>query len=176
MSSPVLILPGIGNSGSQHWQSLWEQSHPNFSRVQQRDWDKPVCDEWVVTLEAAVKQAGSQAILVAHSLGCLTIAHWASRPHSPVAAALLVAVPDINGPNTPEGITGYSLTPTQPLPFRSMVVISGDDPYGSAENAEHLAHAWGSRVVHIGNRGHINANSGLGKWSEGFVLLEQLRG
>jgi predicted alpha/beta hydrolase family esterase len=175
LSSPVLILPGIGNSGPQHWQSLWEQSHPNFSRVQQRDWDKPVCDEWVAALEAAVKHAGPQVILVAHSLGCLTIAHWASRPHSPVAAALLVAVPDIKGENTPEGITGYSHTPTLPLPFRSTVVISSDDPYGSAQHAEHLAQAWGSRVVNIGNRGHINASSGLGKWSEGFALLEQLR-
>jgi hypothetical protein len=34
----------------------------------------------------------------------------------------------------------------------------------------------GSRVVHIGNRGHINANSGLGAWPEGYELLNQLRG
>lgn len=176
MSSPVLILPGLGNSGLQHWQSLWEKANPGFVRVQQRDWDKPVCEEWVAMLEAAVKQAGPQVVLVAHSLGCLTIAHWASRTHSPVAAALLVAVPDRNGPNWPNDITGYSLTPTQPLPFRSTVVISSDDPYGSAEHAERMAHAWGSRVVHIGDRGHINADSGLGEWSEGFTLLEQLRG
>lgn len=175
MRTPVLILPGIGNSGPLHWQSLWENAHPEFSRVQQRDWDKPVCEEWVATLEAAVKQAGPRVVLVAHSLGCLTIAHWASGPHSPIAAALLVAVPDRNGPNWPNDITGYSLTPTQPLSFRSTVVISTDDPYGSAEHAEYLAHAWGSRIVHIGDRGHINADSGLGEWSEGYALLEQLR-
>ena len=176
MSSPVLILPGIGDSGPLHWQTLWEQAHPNFSRVQQRDWDKPVCEEWVATLEAAVKQAGPQVVLVAHSLGFLTIAHWASGPHSPAAGALLVAVPDPNGPNTPKDITGYSFTPTQPLPFRSTVVISADDPYGSAEHAECLAQAWGSRIVHIGDRGHINASSGLGEWQEGYDLLEQLLG
>ncbi|ADE10341.1 RBBP9/YdeN family alpha/beta hydrolase [Sideroxydans lithotrophicus] len=175
MSAPVLILPGIGNSGPLHWQSLWERVHPEFVRVQQRDWDRPVCEEWVATLEAAVKQAGPQAILVAHSLGCLTVAHWASGPHSPAAAALLVAVPDPNGPNCPKGITGYSLTPTQLLPFPSTVVISADDPYGSAEHAERLARAWGSRVVHIGECGHINADSGLGEWREGYDLLEQLR-
>jgi predicted alpha/beta hydrolase family esterase len=88
---------------------------------------------------------------------------------------LLVAVPDRNGPNWPESITGYSFTPTQPLPFRSTVVISSDDPYSSAEYAERQAKAWGSRVVHIGNRGHINADSGLGVWPEGFELLEKLR-
>jgi uncharacterized protein len=176
MPTPVLIFPGIGNSGPQHWQSLWESAHPDFVRVQQHDWDKPVCEEWVATLEAAVKQAGPRVVLVAHSLGCLTIAHWASGPHSPVAGALLVAVPDPNGPNCPPNVMGYSLTPTQPLPFPSTVVISADDPYGSAEHAERLARAWGSRVVNIGNRGHINASSGLGEWREGYELLEQLRG
>jgi predicted alpha/beta hydrolase family esterase len=175
MSAPVLILPGIGNSGPLHWQSMWEQAHPDFVRVQQRDWDRPVCEEWVATLEAAVKRAGPRVVLVAHSLGCLTVAHWASGPHSPVGAALLVAVPDPNGPNCPQGITGYSLTPTQPFPFPGTMVISTDDPYGSPEHAERLARAWGSRVVHIGARGHINAESGLGEWGEGYDLLEQLR-
>jgi predicted alpha/beta hydrolase family esterase len=175
MTSPVLIIPGIGNSGPQHWQSLWEKANPDFVRLQQRDWDNPVCDEWVATLEAAVKQAGPDVILVAHSLGCLTVAHWASRPHSPAAAALLVAVPDPTRPDCPKGITGYALTPTQPLPFRSTVVVSTNDPIGSAEHAECLAHAWGSRVVNIGNCGHINVESGLGAWAEGFDLLEQLR-
>ncbi|BCK86323.1 hypothetical protein MIZ01_0077 [Sideroxyarcus emersonii] len=175
MSAPVLILPGIGNSGPLHWQSLWERAHPDFVRVQQRDWDKPVCEEWVATLEAAVRQAGPRTILAAHSLGCLTVAHWASGPHSPIAAALLVAVPDPNGPNCPPDVTGYSHTPAQPFTFSSTVVISADDPYGSPEHAERLARAWGSRVVHIGARGHINAESGLGEWGEGYDLLQQLR-
>lgn len=176
MTSPVLILPGIGNSGPQHWQTLWEKANPDFVRVQQRDWDNPVCAEWVATLEAAVKKAGPRVVLVAHSLGCLTVAHWASGLHSPAAAALLVAVPDPNRPSCPTGISGYSLTPMQPLPFRSTVVVSTNDPIGSAEHAERLAQAWGSRVVNIGDRGHINADSGLGTWPEGFELLEQLRG
>ncbi len=175
MPAPVLILPGIGDSGPLHWQSLWEQAHPDFARVQQRDWDKPVCAEWVAALEAAVKQAGPRVVLVAHSLGCLTVAHWLVGPHSPAAGALLVAVPDPNGPNCPKGITGYSLTPTRPFPFSSTVVISADDPYGSAEHAKRLARAWRSRIVHIGNRGHINADNGLGEWKEGYELLKHLR-
>lgn len=176
MSSPVLILPGIGNSGPQHWQSLWEQANPDFLRVQQRDWNNPACAEWVATLEAAVKLAGPQVVLVAHSLACLTIAHWAAKPHAPVAGALLVAVPDRNGPNWPAEISGFGDTPMLPLPFPSIVVISDNDPYGSPSQSGQLARAWGSRIVHIGNRGHINADSGLGAWAEGFGLLRQLRG
>jgi hypothetical protein len=176
MSAPVLIFPGFGNSGPQHWQSLWEQANPGFVRVQQRDWDNPVCSEWVAALEAAVKQAGPHVVLVAHSLACLTIAHWAAKPHAPAAGALLVAVPDRNGPNWPAQIAGFGDTPMQQLPFPSTVVISDDDPYASPVHSEQLARAWGSRIVHIGNRGHINADSGFGAWSEGFDLLEQLRG
>lgn len=175
MPTPVLILPGIGNSGPLHWQSLWEQAHSGFTRVAQRDWDRPVCDEWVAALETAARQAGPRVVLVAHSLACLVVAHWASRPHAQVAGALLVAVPDPDGANFPKEAEGFGATPMRPFAFRSTVVVSGDDPYGSPEHAEHVARAWGSRVVHIGNRGHINASSGLGEWREGYDLLEQLR-
>jgi predicted alpha/beta hydrolase family esterase len=175
MSSPVLILPGIGNSGPLHWQTLWEKSHPDFMRVQQRDWNNPVCDVWVAALEEAVKQAGPQVVLVAHSLACITIAHWAARPHSPVAGALLVAVPERHGLNWPEQIAGFGDTPMLQFDFPSTVVMSENDPYASVEHTKQLALAWGSRIVHIGKRGHINADSGLGEWKEGFDLLQQLR-
>lgn len=37
----VLILPGRGNSGEKHWQSVWEKRDPQLRRVQQREWDNP---------------------------------------------------------------------------------------------------------------------------------------
>jgi predicted alpha/beta hydrolase family esterase len=37
----VLIIPGLGDSGPQHWQTLWEASHPEYRRVQQSDWEQP---------------------------------------------------------------------------------------------------------------------------------------
>jgi len=171
----VLILPGIGNSGPLHWQTLWEQTNPAFVRVQQRDWDNPVCDAWVAAIEDAVKRAGPQVVLVAHSLACLAVAHWAAKPHSPIKAALLVAVPNSTRPSFPKEAVGFAKTPTQPFAFRSTVIVSDDDPFGSAENAERLAAAWGSRVVRIGPCGHINVDSGLGDWPAGFELLKDLQ-
>ena len=47
---PALIVPGIGNSGPTHWQTVWERRHPLWRRVVQRDWDHPECDEWVRAL------------------------------------------------------------------------------------------------------------------------------
>lgn len=175
MASPVLILPGIGNSGPSHWQSLWEAANPDFHRVQQRDWDNPVCAEWVTRIEAAVKAAGPEVILVAHSLACLAVAHWAANPHSPIKGALLVAVPDPHGPEFPVEAKGFGQIPTPAFDFPSILVASTDDPYGSVDHALSLAEAWGTRVVQIGARGHINAASGLGHWPEGRALLEGLR-
>lgn len=175
MSSTVLIFPGIGNSGPTHWQSLWEQSHPEFVRISQRDWDHPICDEWTAVLERTVQRLGSSVAIVAHSLACLAVAHWAARSHSPIGAALLVAVPDPAGPNFPEEAVGFSPLPIQRFSFPSIVVASTDDPYCTLSHAQACASAWGSRLVNIGAAGHINANSGLGEWTDGYNLLQQLR-
>jgi len=176
MSPSVLILPGIGKSDSQHWQSLWERSNSDFERIQQRDWDNPICEEWIATLEDAVKSAGAHIVIVAHSLGCLAVAHWAAQTHSSIKAALLVGVPDPAGSNFPKEAIGFSVTPTKPFDFPSIVVASTDDPYATIEYTSHLAKAWGSKLVNIGAYGHINANSGLGVWAEGYELLTKLRG
>ena len=175
MSAKVLILPGYGNSGALHWQSRWEQANPAFVRVQQRDWDAPVCDDWVAAIEDAVRSAGPDVVLVAHSLGCLAVAHWAATPHSPIRGALLVAVPDPEGPDFPAQASGFGEPPARSFAFSSTVVISDDDPYGTPAYSAQLAQAWGSSAVRVGSCGHINAESGLGDWAAGFELLRQLR-
>ena len=172
----VLILPGIGNSGPQHWQTYWQQANPGFERVQQRDWDNPACEEWVAALDAAVNRTDSaQVVLVAHSLACLVVAHWAAKPHAPIKAAMLVAVPDPGGPNFPKEATGFSVTPRQKFSFPSMVVASTDDPYGTFAYTSGLARVWGSELVNVGNCGHINSSSGLGAWDKGYELLVRLK-
>ncbi len=174
MNSSVLILPGIGNSGPEHWQSLWENADPSFTRVQQRDWDHPVCSEWLDVLEASVARVGANVVLVAHSLACALVAHWAASTKLTIKGALLVAVPDPDGPNFPQEAIGFSPLPLEPFAFPSIVVASSNDPYGSMEFARSAAIAWGSRFVNIGMAGHINSQSGLEEWSEGLSLLQQL--
>lgn len=174
MNTTALILPGIGNSGPAHWQSLWESANPSFERVHQRDWDNPVCEEWLAALEKSVARIGDDAVLVAHSLACLLVAHWAARTHCKVKGALLVAPPDPDGPDFPRAATGFSPLPGKPFTFPSIVVASSNDPHGSLEFAQSCASAWGSRFVGAGAVGHINSSSGLGAWREGFALFRQL--
>jgi predicted alpha/beta hydrolase family esterase len=69
--------------------------------------------------------------------------------------------------------------PMQPLPFPSIMVASANDPYASVERARVFAAAWGSRLIEIGEAGHISADSGYGEWPDGERMLlefcEQLR-
>lgn len=175
LPAPVLILPGFQNSDAQHWQTLWQHTHPEWVRVQQRDWHHPVRAEWVSALAAAVQSADANVVLVAHSLGCLTIAHSLAATLERIKGALLVAPPDTTRADFPAAIQGYAHTPMQPLPFPSIVVASSDDPYSSLSYAKNIATAWGSRFVNIGARGHINGNSGLGSWAQGYALLSELQ-
>lgn len=173
MSTRVLLLPGIGDSGPAHWQSLWEAAQPDFVRVRQQDWEAPVCEAWCANLEAAATAAGEDAVLVAHSLGCLLVAHWAAVTARRVKGALIVAPPDPAGPIFPAAAVGFAPVPLRALPFPSVVVASTDDPYASIAFAGDCARAWGSRLVSVGDRGHINTASALGAWPEGLALLRE---
>jgi predicted alpha/beta hydrolase family esterase len=171
----VLILPGLYNSGPDHWQSRWESAHPEFRRVLQDDWEHPRCADWVARLEAAVL-ATPGAVLVAHSSSCALVAHWAGAAESGgVRGALLVAPSDTEAASYPAGPTGFDPMPLARLPFPTIVVASTDDPYVTLERARMFADAWGSRLVTVGDAGHINGQSGLGDWPAGFALLQELR-
>lgn len=172
----VLLMPGIHNSGPTHWQSMWEQDNPTFRRIQVPDWDRPVCSDWVKAIGQAVRVAEEPAVIVAHSLGCLALAEWASQAEQGAVRALMfVSVPDPLGANFPAEASGFTRPPSKPLRFPSIVVSSEDDPFGAPAYARGYADAWGSRFVNIGAAGHINADSGLGVWQEGLGLLRTLR-
>ncbi|HXJ32995.1 MAG TPA: alpha/beta hydrolase [Candidatus Eisenbacteria bacterium] len=176
MPSPtVLVLPGYGDSGPEHWQTLWERRF-GYVRVVQDDWEHPQRDAWVANLDAAVGRAPGEVALVAHSLGCALVAHWAARAACDrVVGALLVAPPDVDEVRhlIPE-VESFSPVPLASLPFPAIVVASASDPYIEPGQARAFADGWGARLVELGDRGHINAESGLGEWLEGHRLLEEL--
>jgi predicted alpha/beta hydrolase family esterase len=171
-----LIVPGLGGSGPEHWQTRWQAIYPGYVRIEQRDWDQPRRDDWLASLGAALEAAGEPAVLVAHSLGCALVVHAASRPYAArVAAALLVAPADVDSPaHTPPETRDFAPLPLRPLPFPATVVASQDDPYVTMPRARAFAAAWGATFVDAGPRGHLNADSGLGAWPEGHRHLEAL--
>ena len=167
------IVPGLGNSGPAHWQTYFERVHPDFTRIQQREWDAPDRAEWVATIEQAL--AGEDldnVVLIAHSLGCSTVAHWAAAHGHRIKGALLVAPSDVETAHYAAfPTTGFGPMPLQRLPFPSKVVASTTDQWVSEARARQFAEAWGSELITIGDAGHINADSGHGDWPAGLDLL-----
>jgi predicted alpha/beta hydrolase family esterase len=175
MAAPVLIVPGFGNSGMDHWQTFWEAEDASMMRLRVADWERPVCSSWVESIDAQARPAGASLVIAAHSLGCLAVAQWSAQRQASIRGALFVAVPDPGGPHFPRQASGFSTVPMEKIPFRTIVVSSEDDPYGNPEFAKSCADAWGSAFVTIGRAGHINSASKLGRWLEGQELLRELR-
>ena len=53
---------------------------------------------------------------------------------------------------------------------------STTDPYSTPDFSAQCASAWNAKPVVLGARGHLNADSGLGDWPEGWALVERWRG
>ncbi|QKE64997.1 alpha/beta hydrolase [Aquipseudomonas campi] len=174
-----LILPGWQGSPDNHWQSHWLRSLPNALRVEQADWDQPDPVSWVAALERAISAANSPVILIAHSLGCITVARWAAQ--APLASlrqvrgALLVAPADVERPGCPPALQGFAPIPRDLLPFPSQLVGSDNDPAASAARALQLARDWGAQAAVLTGVGHINVKSGHQRWEQGFAYLYRLQ-
>jgi uncharacterized protein len=191
-----LILPGWQNSGSDHWQSLWEAKYGE-QRVMQHDWMHPLRGDWITRLEDhllsiderlaqeirrlegqnALKTDKKDIVLIAHSLGCHLVAAWAalSKQTHRIQGALLVAPPDGIREQFPQELKSWRPPVLQKLPFPSICVISSNDPFCDLAPGQAMAAAWGSRCIALEGIGHINAESGLGEWSQGRAWVEELQ-
>ena len=171
-----LILPGLGNSGVDHWQSYWCLAFRNATRVLQDDWDAPDLTKWLERLDATVAGGTRPAILIGHSLSCSLAAHWAARNvPGRVAAAFLVAPSDVESPaHTPDSIRNFAPMPRAKFPVPTLVVASTDDAFVAPARAQEFAQSWGADYCHAGELGHINSASRLGFWPQGLLMLGQL--
>ena len=170
----ILIIPGLGDSGPDHWQSRWASRLSSARRIEQADWHHPLLGPWRERLAEDVRrsaQAGRPAILVAHGLGCLAAVHAVPEFGSgTVAGAYLIAPPTDASVTAHRDIDpAFAPAPLRPLPFPSMLIASRTDPEGSLADAEDKARAWGSTLVDAGDSGHIDAASGHGPWPEGLM-------
>ena len=176
MKINLLILPGLGDSGADHWQSFWLKKFENSTKLVQENWYEPKLEDWLKELKKAIQKIDSPTILVAHSLAVSLVMHWTSKNSNPyIIGALLVAPADVDSPeNTPEVTRNFSPIPIKKLTFPSIVVYSENDPFIDIKRAYYLAEKWGSKFINIGQKGHVNSNSNLEYWEEGQLILQQL--
>ncbi|WP_159914629.1 alpha/beta hydrolase [Pantoea sp. 18069] len=194
-----LIVPGLRDHVATHWQTLLAAELPKASIVAPLERDKLSCAARVDAITQALAGIEGPVVMVAHSAGCMMVAHWAQQaasqrapqpaapqPAAPddlrrVQAALLVAPADLETP-MPEGYPtvdllerhGWLPVPRAPLPFTSLVAASSNDPLARLARTRGFASDWGSRVVELGPVGHVNPASGHGHWPQAQALLQQL--
>ncbi len=169
----ILIVPGLGNSGPDHWQSRWIAKMANARRVEQKDWDNPDREAWVSQVHNDIMMATRPVVLVGHSLGVHAIVHTASRlVDTKVRGAFLVSPPDLeHAAKTYPEISGFAPAASDPLPFPSFLIGSGNDTLCTPDRAQAFALDWGSEFHNAGEAGHINADSGHGPWPEGMMMF-----
>lgn len=174
----VLILPGLGGAGEDHWQTHWERAFPDFVRVQQADWESAAYDDWAPRLTEAVNKAPRAVVLIAHSLGTSLTMKWSfDQPAAArkVAGAFLVAPSDrdrFRVQNRPEP-RGFGTMILKRLPFPSAVITSSNDDRVSLERARIFADAWGSTFTNAGPQDHLGSAAKLGMWPAGLIWFGQ---
>lgn len=182
MRQTVLIVPGYHGSGPGHWQTWLESELPDARRVTGIDWNTPLLARWAGEVRRKIDAAAGTVWLVAHSFGCLASAVAAAdRPYR-VGGLLLVAPADperfglLGLRGDPQHSTGVGdFLPQSAFACPSILVASRSDPWLAPDTARCWAGRWGSRLIDIGDAGHINIESGHGPWPLALTLLRQLR-
>lgn len=169
----IIIVPGWRDSGPGHWQSLWADSLPGAVRVRQDDWITPSRSAWVAAIRRTILEQAGPVVIAAHSLGSIATTHLPPEASARIRGALLVAPAD---PERRGVLADFAPVPYQPLPYRSIIVASSNDPYCPVRTAGAYARAWGSEFVRLQMAGHINIEAGFGPWPLGLALLQSLTG
>lgn len=169
------IIPGYGNSDEDHWQTYFEKILPNCQRINQHSWEEPICEDWINTIDKAIEGYElSEIIFITHSLGGIALAHWAKKFSRIIKGALIVAPADIENLYEEIPVQTFLPVPLNLLPFPTVLAASKNDNWAACKRSEYFAKCWGSQFISIGDAGHINTDSGYGKWDEGLELLKML--
>ncbi|MEA3116580.1 MAG: serine hydrolase [Caballeronia sp.] len=177
----VLIVPGLRDHVAEHWQTLLQARLPKAASVPPLEHDKLSCAARVAALDAAIARIDGPIVLVAHSAGVMITVHWAQQHDRPIQGALLATPADLEV-SMPAGYPtldvleehGWLPVPRKPLPFPSILGASRNDPLAAFDRAAGMAADWGSRLVDLGEVGHLNPAAGYGEWPQADTLIREL--
>ncbi|ANF82138.1 esterase [Acinetobacter sp. NCu2D-2] len=170
----TLIVPGVGGSEYEHWQSWLQRGLMQCSRVEQKDWNHPVLATWVKEFVQHVVTIKGDIEIVAHSFGCLTsVAALFQHPELTRKIKKLILV----APANPErfGENGFARESQSNygayfhqlnIKVPTVMLISENDPWLSFDDAQALAKSWHLKPINLGQVGHVNVASGFGPFPE----------
>jgi uncharacterized protein len=169
----IVTVPGLHGSGPLHWQTRWERRY-GFTRIEQDEWDNPVFSKWEASLLLQLETPGpdESIVFVAHSLGCHLVVKSLPRIGKRIGGIFLVAPPDLNSGTLEVDLSGFADPSATELGERGYLVYSQNDPYATVAFSEQFARSLGIASTEVGFLGHINSDSGLGDWDEGYSIFK----
>jgi len=173
MSNKTLILHGWGGSDYPHWQSeLASEIAKNYGTVAFPLLDNchfPSKNRWIKQVKALLEEFKPNTV-VCHSLAN-TLWFWLCQENiTPVQRLFMVSPPSLS---TTEATIKTFFPCPQPQNICAEevhLIVSDNDPWIKLDEAEQIANAIGASYQVVENGGHINADSGFGKWD----LIEEL--
>jgi hypothetical protein len=163
-----ILVPGLYDSGPEHWQSIWQTHFDFWQRITQKTWDNPDIGLWIDAIRRQLSTNRRPSILVGHSFGALASCCVTVGGGHDIAGLLLVA------PAEPEKFEVAERVPAMPLRAPAIVVASHNDPLMRFGRAVYWSKVWNADIADLGEAGHINAEAGFGAWPYGLELLRHL--
>ncbi len=173
MQDKVLILHGWGGSDAPHWQAeLAATIAKNYGTVSFPLLDNchfPSKNRWIKQVKQILEDFKPDTV-VCHSLAN-TLWFWLCQEEIPqVKRLFMVSTPSLT---TEENTIKTFFPCTMPEKLYAdniQMIVSDNDPYIKVEEAQIMAKHYDIPLIIIKNAGHINADSGYGKWP----LIEKL--
>lgn len=166
----TLILHGWGGSDSGHWQSYLAcklaQDYGTVSFVPLKDNDRPKKDIWVKQMEDQFLRFKAD-VVVCHSLGNILWFHLCLEKKAQRVKKLILVAPPSLTCDIPEISTFFPLTLPKDIYADEVIVISStNDMYITQDESSKIAKDLNAQHIILKDAGHINTDSGYGKWDE----------
>ena len=169
----VLILHGWGGSDTPHWQAeLAAEIARNYGTVSFPLLDNchfPSKNRWVKQVKILLEEFKPDTV-VCHSLAN-TLWFWLCQEEIRTVKRLFMVSPPSLTTNVDTIKTFFPCSLPKELYAKEIqMIVSDNDPYINATEAKTIAKHYDIPLTVIKDAGHINADSGYGKWE----LIEKL--
>ncbi len=167
----TLILHGWGGSDAPHWQAeLASEIAKNYGTVSFPLLDNchfPSKNRWVKQVKAILEDFKPDTV-VCHSLAN-TLWFWLCQEEEmiDVERLFMVSPPSLNTKESTIKTFFPCPTPSNIYAKKVHMLVSDNDPWVKLDEAQALATHFDAAFTVVENAGHINADSGYGKW--GFI-------
>lgn len=144
-------------------------------RLDLGSWHKVTAGKWTIRLDLAIARSNEPVVLVTHDVASYAVIWWAAfaspERRRQIAAAILIAPPDLQSSSVGDHIAGLAPFPCTPLPFPTKIVASSSDPDASLEFSEHLAEKLGATFQNLGCAGRLTGFLRANDWEKGIEYM-----